>query len=127
MGAGVEFPYGATVYRDRKGTAANPYNPDRPVPGAWNPALTIEIEGAYIGASSSTLRSSATRQQVTTEKSLYLDAVRDVRKGDRIRLGGTVEAPGEHVYFVHVNPVAEPSPFTGDLLSMEIPLEMTEG
>lgn len=126
MGGGISFPDGQTVHRDRRGTATNPYNPARPTDAAWNPALTIQLEEAFVGSSTSTARQSATRAQIAEEKSLFLAEAADVKPGDRIRVGGTLEGGGDE-YFVRVRPTADVNPFTGDMLAQEIPLEYTEG
>lgn len=126
MGGGISFPHGQTVHRDRRGTAANPYNPARPTEADWNPELTIPLAEAFVASSTSTARPSATRAQIAEEKSLFLAVVADVQRGDRIRVGGTLEGGGDE-YFVHVRPTADGNPFTGDMLAQEIPLELTEG
>ncbi len=127
MGAGIEYPHGISVWRDRKGTTANPYNPDRPVKGDWNPELTIQLhEGDLAPSSTATRRTTATRQQIAEELSLYFADEVDVVRGDRIRVGGTAEGGGD-AYFVNLRPRADRNPFTGDLLAMEIFLDYTEG
>jgi hypothetical protein len=125
VGGGIEFPHGLTVWRDRRATTASPYNPARPA-GDWDPELTIPLEQAFVSSSSATSRATATRQQIAEEKSLFLATPQDVARGDRIRVGGTLEAGGD-VYFVNLRPTADTNPWTGDVLVQEIPLDYTEG
>lgn len=121
------YPFGETVYRDRKATVANPYNPARPTGGDWDPELTIEIKGAYVAPSSSTSSSTATREQKLLDKSLFItDLTADVQPGDRIRTA-SIPFDGGVPYYVHVRPLAEVNPFTGWSPGLEIPLEMVEG
>ena len=126
MGAGIDFPHGISVWRDRKGTQASPYNPDRPVAGDWNPELTVPLSRGYLAPSSSARRAEATRQQIAEELSLFFADEVDVARGDRISVGGTAEGGGE-AYYVNLRPRADENPFTGDLLAMEIFLDYTEG
>ena len=126
MGGGIEFPHGQTVWRDRRGTTVNPANPARPLPGDWDPELTIPLEQAFLSSSTATARPSATRQQLAEEKSLFLAREADVRKGDRIRVGGTAQGGGD-IYQVNLRPAADRNPFTGDVLAQEIPLDYVEG
>ncbi|QLD10895.1 hypothetical protein [Microbacterium oleivorans] len=114
------FPFGQTVHRDRRKQVASPYNPDNMVPGSWDTPDTIEIPGAWVAASSSTLTETATRTQILTEKSLYCAPDADVRPGDRIRADGVT-------YHVKVKPAADRNPFTGWQPHLEVPLEDREG
>jgi hypothetical protein len=117
----MEFPFGVTVYRDRRKQVPDPYNPALTTAGDWDPEQTVELEQAFVASSSSTSVSDATRSQLLTSKSLFLsDPEADVRPGDRIRVGAAE-------YFVHVRPEADVNPFTGWQPAVEIPLELVEG
>jgi hypothetical protein len=119
------FPHGQTIYRDRRAAAAGSYNPGvTKRTGAWGDALALP--GAYLDIPSSSAPGSGTRSQALSERVLFADPSLDVQKGDRIRIGGTVEAPTE-VWFVNVPPARVQNPFTGWQPPMEIPLEQTEG
>jgi hypothetical protein len=121
-----EFPHGQTIYRDRRAAAAGSYNPDATKrTGAWGDELALP--GAYLDIPSATAPGSGTRSQALSERVLFVpDQALDVQKGDRIRIGGTVEEPTE-VWFVNVPPARVKNPFTGWKPPMEIPLEQTEG
>lgn len=84
------FPFGQTVHRQRPEQIPDPYNPDRTVPGDWANAPEVEIEGAFVGPTSTSLLATATREQASESRSLFCDDDADVRKGDRIRVGDTV-------------------------------------
>lgn len=114
------FAFGQTVERDRRPRTADPYNPDRTTPGAWDDAETIEISDAWVASGSSTSTESATRSQIVTQKSLYCQPDADVQPGDRIRADGVS-------YFVKVKPAADRNPFTGWQPVLEVPLENQEG
>lgn len=117
----MRFPYGETVYRDRRPMVPDQYNPDRTVPGAWSDADTIELEDAFIASSSSAAAQDATRSQVLQSKSLYLtDPTADVATGDRIRAGSAA-------FYVNEIPEADVNPFTGWQPAKEIPLDRTLG
>ncbi|MFF8187731.1 hypothetical protein ACF044_10785 [Microbacterium sp. NPDC016588] len=118
--AGPTFAHGGTVLRDRRPDVANPYNPDRPTPGAWEDADTIKIDDAWVASSSSTTTETATRAQILTEKSLFCPPDADVRPGDRIRVDGAT-------YYVKVKPSGDTNPFTGWRPVLEVPLEDREG
>lgn len=123
------FLHGDTVHRDRRPLVTDSVNPARQVLGAWSDATTIEIPGAYIGPASSRDASTATRDQTVTALSLFVtDTTVDVKKGDRIRAGGTAEdlASGTP-YMVNARPVTDKNPFTGWAPYMEVPLELVEG
>ncbi|UOE45475.1 hypothetical protein [Agromyces larvae] len=118
----MEFPFGEPVVRERRTPVTNPYDPGATVPGPWDgPLDELPIDGAFIGSSTSTAPSDATRQQVLTSKSLFcVDPAVDVQVGDRIRRGS-------EVYYVNARPEADTNPFTGWQPVVEIPLDMTEG
>lgn len=117
----MEFPFGPTVYRDRRRPIPDPYNPASTVPGSWDgPLDTIAIPGAFVGSSSSVRVTDATRSQILTAKSLYCDPDADVRAGDRIRADGVT-------YQVDAKPAADTNPFTGWRPPQEIPLKDPTG
>jgi hypothetical protein len=123
----MDFAFGQTVFRDRRTPVTDPYNPDKTVPGSWADVDTIEIPSGFVASSSSSSLRGATRQQVLTDKSLFLsDPTADVVPGDRVRVGGTMESGGV-AYYVHARPDADVNPFTGWQPVVEIPLELTEG
>ncbi|GAA3947886.1 hypothetical protein GCM10022383_27090 [Microbacterium soli] len=119
-GPTMEFPFGESVFRDRRRPVPNPANPDRPLPGSWDDVDTITVDGAFVASSSSMGSADATRSDVLTAKSLYCHPASDVKVGDRIRRGS-------ETYYVHARPEADVNPFTGWHPVVEIPLEMSEG
>lgn len=121
------FPFGQTVYRDRKGQVTDPYNTAKTTEGDWDQSLTIEISGAFIASSSSNRVSDATRVEILTDKSLYLtDPNADVKARDRIRTADMSFGSGTG-YMVTARPAADINPFTGWQPAVEIPLEFVEG
>jgi hypothetical protein len=115
------FPYGETVFRDRRKPVIDPYDPEHEIPGSWDDPLdTIEIDNATIGPSSSTAVPDAARTQILTYKSLYCYPNADVRSGDRVRVGS-------ETYDVNERPDAVKNPFTGWEPFVEIPLKLAEG
>lgn len=123
------YPFGETVFRDRRARIADPYRPTVTTEDDWDPDLTIELPGAFIASSSSSARADATRSEILTDKSLYLtDPDADVIPRDRIRQGGTLEdLDSGTAYMVKVRPQADTNPFTGWRPVAEIPLERVEG
>lgn len=119
----MQFGFGETVTRERRQPVPDPYGePGATVPGSWSDPLdTLALENVFIGSSSSTSPTDATRSQVLTAKSLYVtDPDVDVLAGDRIRRGS-------EVYYVNTRPEADTNPFTNWRPVVEIPLDMTEG
>lgn len=118
----MEFGFGVQIVRERRKPVTDPYDPDAVVPGSWgDPLDTLQLDGAFIASSSSAAPLSATRSQILTEKSLYLnDPDADVLPGDRVRRGS-------EVLYVNVRPAADMNPFTGWRPVVEIPLDMSEG
>lgn len=118
----MEFPFGETVVRERRGMVPDPYDPGALVPGSWgDPLDVLAIEGAFVASSSSTAPVDATRSQILTEKSLYCtDPAVDVQPGDRIRRG-------TEVFYVNARPAADTNPWTGWQPVVEIPLDESEG
>lgn len=128
--AGMEFPGGQTVFRDRRALDDNRYNPgaDKRI-GDWAPELSIVLPNAFIDRSSGIAPVDATRSQILTSQSLYLgDTTRDVIPKDRIRVGGTIDDldSGRIVGYVDVHPDAPVNPW-GGLSVLEIPLNLSEG
>jgi hypothetical protein len=123
----MEFPFGQTVYRDRRARVTDPYNPSKTTEGSWDSSLTITLPGAFIASSTSTRISDATRIEILTDKSLYLtDVTADVQTGDRVRTADMDFATGAG-YKVPARPAADTNPFTGWTPAVEIPLELVEG
>jgi hypothetical protein len=126
----MDFPFGQTIYRDRRDQVTDPYNPSRTADGDWDAALTITLAGAFIASSSSVSPSDATRDEILTNKSLYVtDPAADVRPRDRIRTAGMAfdGSDGTRPFYVRVRPDADINPFTGWQPVVEIPLELVEG
>jgi len=122
------FGNGVTIPRDRRAQTTDPYNPSRSVDSDWDPDLTVAIENAYIGPSSASAQVDPTRSQEIIQKSLYCDPSADVRKGDRVRDGGTVDdLSSGTAYMVDETPDAARNPFTGWQPLQEIPLKRVEG
>lgn len=123
------FAFGQPVYRDRRASVTDPYNPSKTTEGDWDPTLTIELDGAFVASSSSVKASDATRIEILTDKSLYLtgaDVDADVQPRDRIRTADMEFASGRG-YSVDVRPTADMNPFTGWRPAVEIPLQYVEG
>lgn len=117
----MQFPHGQTVQRDRRPLIPDRYNPDGVVPGSWDDATTVPLEGAFVASSSSIATTDATRTQTITDKSLYLtDPAADVLPGDRVRVGAST-------YLVETRPEADVNPFTGWQPITEIPLTEVTG
>lgn len=120
------FGNGVTVFRDRRATAVDPYNPSRTEPGAWG--SSIAIANAYIGPASSVAVSEPTRNQVQEQLALFCAPTDDVQRGDRIREGGTLGDLNSGVaYLVQELPDAPRNPFTGWQPVLEVPLERVVG
>lgn len=126
---GMEFPFGQTVWRDRRASVADPYKAGKQTRGEYDPSLTIEIPGAYVASSSSTRLADATRSEMLTLKSLFCaNTTVDVLAKDRIRVGGTkADMASGTPYIVDARPEADVNPFTGWQPVVEIPLNLTEG
>lgn len=125
LGSGLPamtFPHGETVVRERRRPVPSPYNPDKTVPGSWDDDLDVlELSSCFVDSASSSSVNDATREPVSTSKSLYsTDPSVDVRVGDRIRRGGDV-------FYVREPTEADTNPFTGWRPVVEIPLSMEEG
>lgn len=116
----MKFAHGQTVYRDRRPQVTDPYNPARTEPGSWANAVTITIDGAYVGPASSTAVADPTRNQLQVDRSLYCDPSADVQVGDRIRAGS-------ETFEVRELPDAPTNPWTGWRPLLEVPLERVVG
>ncbi len=115
----MDFPYGTTVYRLRAPEVPSPYNPEATVPGDWANATAVAIPGAFVAQSSTTLMANESREQALEAKSLFCEGSVDIRKGDRIRVGG----PDGPLYTIDgIPPAADTNPFTGWTPPREIPL-----
>lgn len=115
----MNFGAGQTVTRLRAQKATDPYS-KREIGKDWsNPDRTL-MQGVWVSARSSTPGSDATRQQVTTSKSLYGAPGLDIRVGDRIDTGADV-------YQVVAVPAADTNPWTSWQPVQEVPLELVEG
>lgn len=122
------FGNGVTVFRDRRPTSTDPYNPVRTEPGDWAGASSIAIEGAYIGPASSVAVADPTRAQVQEQLALFCAPTADVQRGDRIREGGTLENLTSGIaYMVRELPDAPRNPWTGWQPVLEVPLERVVG
>lgn len=115
----MTFAFGQTVTRLRAKKATDPYS-ERDIGRDWSDPERATMAGVWVSASSSTPGSDATRQQVTTSKSLYGTPGLDIRVGDRIDTGADV-------YQVVAVPAADTNPFTGWQPVQEVPLELVEG
>ena len=112
----MDFPFGTTVFRLRAAPIENPYNPGEEIDGDWDEPDELEIEGAFVAQTSTSLLTNATREQASESKSLYCDGSFDIKKGDRI-------LSGDLVYTIDgVPPTADTNPFTGWTPPREIPL-----
>lgn len=114
----MEFTFGTTVYRLRAEAIPDPYDPDATVPGDWDNPDELEIPGAFIAQTSTSMLTNETREQALEAKSLYCGAF-DIRKGDRIRNG----PKGAPTYAITgIPPEPDTNPFTGWTPPREIPL-----
>lgn len=113
------FPHGRTVYRLRGGPMPDPYDPAVEILEDWDSPDVLEISGAFIAQTSTSLLGNATREQAVESKSLFCDGEYDVRKGDRIRDGDD----GSPVYTINgIPPAADSNPWTGWTPPREIAL-----
>ena len=113
-----DFPFGVTVYRLRAKPFLDPYSNEE-IDEDWSDPDVLPIPGAFVAHTSTSLLTTATREQAAESKSLFCDGAADVRKGDRIRTGET----GAPVYDINgIPPAADTNPFTGWTPPREIPL-----
>jgi hypothetical protein len=120
------FAAGQTVTRERRPKITDPHDPDHQIAGSWDDVDpdddTLEITGAYVAQSSTAATGDATRTQVLTTLSLYVENPdADVLIGDRII------SDGNPPLYVNARPDAPRSPFTGWQPVLEIPLDLSEG
>lgn len=114
----MEFPFGTTLFRLRAELIEDPYS-DEMVPGDWSNPDELEIPGAFIAQTSTSMIGGVTREQALESKSLFCDGGLDIRKGDRIRNG----PEGAEIYTIAgIPPEADVNPFTGWSPQREIPL-----
>ncbi|KDA05862.1 hypothetical protein DC31_13895 [Microbacterium sp. CH12i] len=119
----MDFPFGRTVFRLRAGTITDPYSGDE-TPADWSTPATLEIPGAFVAQTSTSLLGNATREQAVESKSLFCEGSFDIQKGDRIRDG----ADGAPIYSIDgIPPAADTNPFTGWTPPREIPLTRAVG
>ncbi|QYF98911.1 hypothetical protein [Microbacterium sp. PAMC21962] len=117
-GDAMTFEFGQTVHRIRPKLVWNEYS-KKYVAGDWTDPDELPIEDAFVAQSSTSLLRTETRDQAAESKSLFCDGDADVRKGDRIRVGG----PGGPTYTIDgIPPAADSNPFTGWTPPREIPL-----
>lgn len=111
----MSFPFGRTVVRLRARPILDPYSQE--VVGAdWDDPLELPIPGAFVAQTSTSMLSTATREQALESKSLFCEGSVDVRKGDRIR-------DGDYTYTIDgIPPAADANPWTGWTPPREIPL-----
>ena len=108
------------VYRWRRESVPNQYNPQRPTFGPWLPDQVVVLEGASVLASSAYSLRTADRDTALAAKSLFLDDPgADVRRGDGISLSPGGDAPE---FVVNLVPVVDVNPFTSTALVREVPL-----
>ena len=111
------FPFGTTVYRLRAGLVRDPYSEEE-THSDWGNPEALEISGAFIAQTSTSLLATATREQAAESKSLFCEGSFDIQKGDRIRDG--LDGP---VYTIDgIPPSADSNPWTGWTPPREIPL-----
>ena len=119
----MTFAHGRTVYRLRAGVRVDRYS-KKESRSDWDAPVLLEIPGAFVASTSTSMLGSATRQQASEAKSLYCSGDFDVQKGDRIRVG----AEGGPVYTIDgIPPDADTNPFTGWTTEREIPLSRYVG
>lgn len=113
------------VYRWRRPTSPDPYNPDRERTGEWHEAEQVELVGAWVASTSSYALRSEGRVQVLTAKSLFLDdPFADVQYGDGISTSPGGDMPE---FIVDAAPRADENPFTGWQPVREVPLRGATG
>lgn len=118
----MEFPHGETVTRERRKPVPDPFDHTKTVPGSWDDTLDVlSLERCFVDSASSTSANDATREPVSTSKSLYsTDPGIDVQVGDRIKRGADI-------FYIRERTEADRNPFTDWQPVIEIPLSMEEG
>lgn len=113
----MNFPHGRTVIRLRAGEVSDPYSGES-VRSDWDRPEELEISGAFVAQTSTSMLSTATREQAVESKSLFCGGDVDIAKGDRIR-----DPANGAVYAIDgIPPAADSNPFTGWTPPREIPL-----
>lgn len=113
----MQFSHGRTVIRLRAGELPDPYSGETKRSN-WDDPDELEVPGAFVAQTSTSMLTTATREQATESKSLFCDGDVDIAKGDRIRDPATGA-----VYTVDgIPPAADTNPFTGWTPPREIPL-----
>ncbi|WP_030147683.1 hypothetical protein [Mycetocola saprophilus] len=119
----MNFPHGRTVYRLRPGPLEDPYSGEV-ILGDWDNPDILQIPGAFVAQTSTSMLAGASREQALESKSLFCAANVDVQKGDRIRAGGD----DEPIYSIDgIPPAADVNPWTGWAPAREIPLTRAVG
>lgn len=114
------FTAGATVVRVRRKEIIDPYSGQTTL-GDWESATESNIDGAFVSSSSTSANSSAARNELLEDKSLYLhDPNSDVQAQDRIKADGVI-------YTIDGMPSADKNPWTGWQPVREIPLKRWVG
>lgn len=136
----MDFPFGTTIYRLRAATITDPYS-GQPIRGDWSILDVLPIPAAFVAQTSTSMLTSATREQALEAKSLFCEGAFDVQKGDRIFTGtftpplpdgastvpsGTVMT-GDTYSIDGIPPAADTNPFTGWTPPREIPLTRAVG
>lgn len=117
----MDFPFGRTVLRLRGAPIIDPYSGEQ-IDEDWNNPDVLSIPGAFVAQTSTSMLTTATREQALEAKSLFCNEV-DVRKGDRIQDG--IDGP---VYSIDgIPPAADTNPWTGWTPPREIPLRRGVG
>lgn len=118
-----DYGYAPTIWRDRRQSMPDPYNPSGPeVVGGWDDTLdSVELEGCYIAPTSTLAIPAAARTESQQLYSLYCrDSGVDIKVGDRVRADGSV-------YLINRKPMSQINPFTGWDPGIEIILAGTVG
>lgn len=119
----MTFPHGKTVYRLRAKPILDPYS-KKEIGADWDDPDVLPIPGAFVAQTSTSMLSSATREQALESKSLFCEGSVDIAKGDRIR-DGSEDAP---LYTIDgIPPAADSNPWTGWTPPREIPLTRSAG
>lgn len=101
----MSFPSGENVVRLRRKEVFDDYSGTVTM-GDWDDPDLLELEGAFVAASSTTARVDASRRELLEEKSLYLDDPHaDVQSQDRIKAQGVT-------YLIDGMPSADVNPWT---------------
>jgi hypothetical protein len=113
----MQFTHGDLVERLRSETYEDPYS-GTDVDGDWSSPDVEVIPNAWIAQSSTSRFEDISRTQFLEQVSLYCPPEVDLRKTDRIRVGGE----GGTVYEIEGIPHAPRNPFTGWQPVREVPL-----